>query len=348
MEIEQPVLVGASAPRGGGPDRRERTDSAVDAQFEGRNPTATPATKHLVCPIPRPSTSPATVDFKSLPRSAPAREVDLRRFFQSRLPRRGLLRRPPVRTCCVCLVTATPPQLNRCCQEPKTSSASATSAAGRPVARLPDQMTSMVKITRKASSAPAVEACTIDAATPGRCSRLRQRGHARVQRKLLKKNISAAHGGLRLLDTLVAEGDDRPVQGADRPRQQPPPARRANHRGPGRVQVGRRGFDHAPAYPRLDRRGPAAGRRPIEACTQPPHQPSSATCTTSPSSRSNQFAETRPPTRSRISTRPGSRWQRSTSSSSCQVFRSRLASFSVFLVAEEGQELVTRFHEDRV
>ena len=200
-------------------------------------------------PIP-PDASPATVDFKSFLGAAPPHDFDLRRFFQWRLfwDYSGGLPTDLF----VHLVTATHQLMG--VQEPESVFSFGDIYHWKNYREVPDQMTSMVKypegfVLRLSSTA--------SNGHPGPLlTVLRERGDARVHRRLLQVLLRAAHGGLRLLDPLLAQGHHGEVQAAHEPERRPEPARRARGGGAGRVQVAeRRGLDPR-ARPELGRGHP--------------------------------------------------------------------------------------------
>ena len=242
-------------------------------------------------PIP-PDASPATVDFKSFLGSAPAKEFDLRRFFQWRLfwDYSGGLPTDLF----VHLVTATHQLMG--VQEPESVFSFGDIYHWKNYREVPDQMTSMVKypgfVLRLSSTA--------SNGHPGPILTIYgSEGTLEYTGRLLQALLRAAHGRIRLLDPLLAEGHDGALQGADEPERRAEPARRRDGRRT-RSSTSRRPTRTRPAPTSAtgSRRSAAAASR-SRTCASATTRPSSATCATSRTRRASPSAGTRRPARSR-------------------------------------------------
>ena len=190
-------------------------------------------------PIP-PDASPTTVDFKSFLGAAPPREFDLRRFFQWRLfwDYSGGLPTDLF----VHIVTATHQLMG--VQEPESVFTFGDIYHWKNYREVPDQMTSMVRypegfVLRLSSTA--------SNGHPGPLLTIYgSEGTLEYSGGSFKYYYEPRTRGLRLLDTLLAQGHHGPVQGADEPDRQPDPARRTRDGRAGRVQVERRGLTRRP------------------------------------------------------------------------------------------------------
>ena len=242
-------------------------------------------------PIP-PDASPTTVDWKGFLGSAQPHDFDLRRFFQWRLfwDYSGGLPTDLF----VHLVTATHQLMG--VQEPESvfSFRRHLPLEELPRGAGPDDLDGEVPGGLRAAAVEHREQRP-SGADP---HHLRQRGHARVHGRRLQALLRAAHGELRLLDTLVAEGHDREVQGADGARRQPRAARRARDRRPGRVQARTTRTRPAPTSATGSRRSARAASR-SRTCASATTRRSWATCATCPTRPASPCAGTRRPARSR-------------------------------------------------